>query len=220
MAIRAFVFDAYGTLFDVRSVTARCEELFPKKGAALNTIWRTKQLEYSWLRTLMGQYADFWQITGNALKFALAGLNLEYTREQFQYLLESYLHLAPYEDTAVALEKLSRYRKAILSNGTPSMLETVVQNANLTEYFEQLLSVDEVKNYKPQPSVYELAPAKLGLAKSSIAFVSANGWDVAGAKNFGFYVFWLNRLNAPLEELGVKPDATIQTLTQLGDFLF
>lgn len=220
MAIKAFVFDAYGTLFNIGSLAARCEEVFPGKGDSLNALWRSKQLEYTWLRSLMGRYEDFWLVSGAALQYGCAALELTPNRTQLEYILDGYRSVAPYEDTAQALSALKRYRRAILSNGNPAMLSAAVTSAGLDGYFESVISVDEAKIYKPHPSVYELAPQKLGVPKSQIAFVSANGWDVAGAKAFGFYVFWINRLNAPIEELGVRPDGIIKSLSELDNYLF
>jgi 2-haloacid dehalogenase len=220
MPVRAFVFDAYGTLFNIGSLATRCEEIFPGKGAALNTLWRSKQLEYTWLRSLMGRYEDFWLVSGSSLQYACAALSLTPNRAQLEHILNGYRSIAPYDETVTALANLKRYRRAILSNGSPAMLAAAVTNAGLDGQFEAVISVDEAKIYKPHPSVYELALQKLSLPKSQIAFVSANGWDVAGAKAFGFYVFWINRNDAPIEELGVKPDGIIKSLTELDNYLF
>ncbi|HEX2913845.1 MAG TPA: haloacid dehalogenase type II [Chloroflexia bacterium] len=214
--LKAFVFDAYGTLFDVRSVQSRCEEVFPGYGAAITTMWRTKQLEYSWLRSLMNRYADFWQVTEDGLRYTCLALGLEPDQTALERIMESYLSIAPYPDTGQALQALAPYPLAILSNGTPSMLEAAVRNAGLEAVFSAVLSVDEIQIYKPHPSVYGLATAKLNLPPEEIAFVSSNGWDVAGAKAFGFYVCWLNRTNAPVEELDVRPDLIIASPLELA----
>jgi 2-haloacid dehalogenase len=213
---KAYVFDAYGTLFDVYSVLARCEELFPGHGAQLTTLWRAKQLEYTWLRSLMGRYEDFWQITGNSLAYACQALGLPCVPEQLDHLRQAYLSLSPFPDSAAALEALVGTPCAILSNGTPEMLRSLVHRAGLERRFEHVLSVDAVKTYKPHPAVYQLAVSHLGLERHEIVFVSSHGWDVIGAKAFGFQAYWLNRSNAPLEVLGARPDRIIRTGLEIG----
>ncbi len=218
MKIEAFVFDAYGTLFDVRSVYSTCEAIFPGKGEAITVLWRTKQLEYSWLRTLMQRYEDFWHLTEDGLRYTCRFLGLAASEAQLDQMLQAYYHLQVYPDVIPALDKLAQEGRklAILSNGSPAMLAAVVQNSGLDKRLDQIISVDEVRRFKPDPVVYALAPEKLGLAKEQIAFVSSNGWDVAGAKNFGFRVFWINRTGAPIEELTVTPDHII---SGAGDLL-
>ena len=215
---KAFVFDAYGTLFEVRSVLARCEESFPGHGAAITTLWRTKQLEYSWQRSLMERYVDFWQVTQEGLQYACRTLGLSLTAEKTGHIMQSYLMLEPYPETKAALAQLQNWPLAILSNGSPSMLEALVSYNGLSDKFTHVISVDEARIYKPHPAVYRLVPAKLGLPVEEIGFVSANGWDAAGGKAFGFQVFWINRQKAPVEELGVKPDAIVSSLLELVDF--
>lgn len=217
--IQAFVFDAYGTLFDVHSVIEACNQAFPGQGQALSQLWRAKQLEYTWLKTLMGHYEDFWQVTEAALTFACKALNLQAPCDPRPQLLAAYLRLDPYPEVMEALASLAPLPLVILSNGSPRMLAAVVKNADLTEKFTQVLSVDEVKVYKPSPAVYELAPRKLGISKEAICFVSSNSFDVIGAKAFGFQVCWVNRTNAPLDELGFVPDVRIHRLTELKHFL-
>ena len=219
MKTEALVFDAYGTLFDVYSVQAKCEEIYPGRGEDLTRLWRTKQLEYSWLRSLMGRYEDFWKLTEESLRFACRFLGVRPGLEQIEELMQSYLQLEAFPETGKVLEKLSATPRAILSNGAPAMLEAVVRHNGLTKQFDQVLSVDELKIYKPHPSVYQLAVDRLGVPKENIAFVSSNGWDVAGAKTFGFRVFWLNRQGAPVEELGVQPDAIIKSPLELIDMV-
>ncbi len=213
--IKAFVFDAYGTLFDVRSVLVRCEELFPAHGADLTTLWRTKQLEYTWLRALMGRYEEFWQITQDGLVFACRSLGLASTHDQIEQLMEAYLTLSPFPEIAAALEALGNVPCSILSNGTPSMLDGVVRNAGLAGRFQHVLSVDHVRTYKPHPIVYQLAETRLGIRREEIGFVSSNGWDAAGGKAFGFQAFWLKRQNAPSEVLGVQADRIIHSAMEL-----
>jgi 2-haloacid dehalogenase len=211
---KAYVFDAFGTLFDTTSVLARCEETFPGQGPELTALWRSKQLEYSWLRCLMGRYEDFWTLTRDGLTFACHALHLRIDQDRLDHLLEGYFTLEPFPDTAV-LTRLGDIPRAILSNGSPTMLNAVVSNSGLTSRFQHVLSVDAVKSYKPSPDAYRIATDCLGLEAKDIVFVSSNGWDVAGAASFGFRACWLNRQNAPLEMLGQKPEAIIRTLGDL-----
>jgi 2-haloacid dehalogenase len=213
--IKALVFDAYGTLFDVHSVISACDQSFPGHGAALSQAWRAKQLEYTWLRSLMGRYKDFWQVTESALVFACKSLGLPCTPETRAKLMETYLHLNPFPEVQQSLRALSGYSLAILSNGSPRMLKAAVESAGLKGVFSRILSVDDAKIYKPSPRVYRLAPQKLRVATSAIGFISANFWDIAGAKAFGFHTYWVNRSKAPVEELGLVPDATLNSLADL-----
>jgi 2-haloacid dehalogenase len=213
--IRALVFDAYGTLFDPHSVRDECERLFPGKGAQLSQIWRTKQLEYTWLRSLMNRYEDFWRVTEDALRFSSASLSLSCGDEQRDKLMQEYLRLKAFPEVPEALTKLADRPLLILSNGSPHMLKAVVENAGLTSPFSAVLSVDAVKTYKPAPQVYELAVKVTALDNSDIGFVSSNGWDIAGAASFGFQTFWVNRTGATTEELGVTPDAVLKSLAEL-----
>ncbi len=214
--IKALVFDAYGTLFDPHSVQAECERLFPGFGADLSRSWRAKQLEYTWLRSLMNRYEDFWQVTDAALRFACTGLRLKCSTDQRGKLMEQYLRLQAYPDVREALHSLAGRPLVILSNGSPQMLRPLVENAGLGKAFAGLLSVDAVKIYKPSPLVYELALKETRLEKAAIAFVSSNSWDIAGAASFGFQTFWINRSGAMADELGVQPDATLSNLAELA----
>jgi len=214
--VKALVFDAYGTLFDVRSVLSRCEEVFPGHGSNLTGLWRTKQLEYTWLRSLMGKYEDFWQVTQDGLVFACRSLGLAASQDQIDHLMEAYLRLSPFPEIAAALEVLSTVPCSILSNGSPKMLYSVVRNAGLEGRFQHILSVDEVRTYKPSPTVYQLAESHLGIRREDIGFVSSNCWDVAGGKAFGFEAYWLNRQEAPAEVLGFEADRVIRTATELA----
>ena len=213
--IKALVFDAYGTLFDVHSVISVCDQTFPGHGAALSQAWRAKQLEYTWLRSLMGGYKDFWQVTESALIFACRSLGLSCPPDIRARLMESYLHLNPFPEVQQTLRDLSDYSLAILSNGSPRMLKAAVESAGLTGIFSRVISVDEAKIYKPSPRVYRLGPQKLHVAASAIGFISANFWDIAGAKAFGFHPYWINRSKAPADELGLLPDATLASLADL-----
>jgi 2-haloacid dehalogenase len=217
--VRAIAFDAYGTLFDVHSVIAQCDLAFPGRGAELSKLWRAKQLEYTWLRSLMGRYEDFWAVTESALKFACRSLNLACPPHTSKELMESYLHLDPFPDVQSTLPRLSPYKLAILSNGSPKMLSAVVENAGLTGRFHDVISVDEVKIYKTSPRAYNLVPQHLNISKSEVAFVSSNSWDIAGAKNFGFWTCWVNRSKLAEDDLGFRPDVTVDTLDGLVDAL-
>lgn len=213
--IHAFVFDAYGTLFDPLSVRTRAEELFPGRGAELCQLWRAKQLEYSWLRSLMQRYQDFWSITGDALAFACRALRIPCNPQQRDALLNGYLRLETFPEVKGALQRLSGRQLAILSNGSPEMLRAVVEFNGLASLFEFVLSVDTLRLFKPHPFVYRMAVEQLRIPKESIGFVSSNFWDIAGAGSFGFQTFWLNRGQLPADELGVTPTATLQTLADL-----
>jgi 2-haloacid dehalogenase len=211
----ALVFDAYGTLFDVHSVTAAAESLWPGKGAALSQLWRTKQLEYTWQRSLMGRYEDFAHVTAAALDYACAALDLPVEEAQRAQLLKAYLHLATFPEVTAALRRLHGIRLAILSNGSPAMLEPVVFNADLHGLITDVLSVDEVKVFKPDPRVYRIAVDRLGVPAKAIGFVSSNCWDALGAKAFGFRTFWVNRAGAPVDRLGLEPDHVLASLAEL-----
>lgn len=217
--ISALVFDAYGTLFDVHSVARLAESLFPGKGAALSAAWRTKQLEYTWLRSLMRRYEDFNRVTADSLAWAMESLGIPPERrdEAARALADEYRRLAVFPEVPAALEALSRRcALAILSNGHPGMLEAVVDHNGLRERFRGgVLSVHKAQVFKPAPEVYAIAEEALGVPRSLMGFVSSNGWDAAGAKTFGFRVFWVNRSGAPVERLGVQPDAIIGNLGEI-----
>ncbi|MGH8707682.1 MAG: haloacid dehalogenase type II, partial [Burkholderiales bacterium] len=190
MRPQALVFDAYGTLYDVHSVIRRCDEYWPEKGAALSQLWRQKQLEYTWQRSLMRHYVPFSQITREALDYACESLKLALDAAKSDALMQEYLKISPYPDVPGALAKL-KGKKAILTNGSPDMIEPLVKHSGLK--FDAVLSVDAVKQFKPVPEVYQLAVDRLGVAKEYIGFVSSNCWDALGAKSFGFTVYWINR---------------------------
>jgi len=218
LEISALVFDAYGTLFDVHSVTRRAEALFPGKGAALSAAWRTKQLEYTWLRTLMGRYEDFSRVTASSLEWTFEHLGLAADESARRELADEYRRLAVFPEVPAALERLAAHRPlAILSNGHPDMLNAVVEHNGLGDRFRGgVLSVHAAKRFKPEPAVYRIAEEALGVTRSMMGFVSSNGWDAAGAKSFGFRAFWVNRSGAPVERLGVRPDATVANLEELA----
>ncbi len=210
------VFDAYGTLFDVASAAARAAPELGERGKPLAELWRAKQLEYTWLRSLMGRHADFWKVTGDALDYALGSLGIE-DRDLRMRLLSAYERLDPYPDARGALERLRKggLRLAILSNGAPRMLAASAQHAGLAPLLDEVISVEEVGVYKPHPSVYRLAPQRLGVWASEIAFVSANGWDACAAKAFGLRVAWCNRAGQPPERIPELPDVAIRSLGEL-----
>ena len=218
-ALKALVFDAYGTLFDVHSVIAECEALFPGKGASLSQLWRGKQLEYTWLRSLMGRYVDFSAITRAALTTACSMLRLELSDPAARRLTDAYLILEPFPDAMDTLTRLRGRKLAILSNGSPAMLDAVVRHAQLDRLLDAVLSVDALRIFKPHPSVYAYAAERLRMSAGAIGFVSSNFWDVAGATSFGFRTFWINRAGTAPDDLGCRPAAVLSQLADLPALL-
>jgi 2-haloacid dehalogenase len=218
--IKAIAFDAF-TVFDARPITALAEELFPGRGTELSNLWRTRQFEYTWLRTLYGRYADFWQVTQDSLEFAARMLKLELTDEKRRRLMNSYLELKPFPDVPGALQAMKNagLRLAFLANLTPQMLDAATKSSKLEGIFEYNLSTDAVKVYKPDARAYQMAIDNFDLPREEILFAAFGGWDAAGAKNFGYPTFWVNRLNLPVEQLDVAPDGIGATLTALVDFV-
>ena len=214
MAIRGYVFDAYGTLFDVHAVV-EAGRAITTDPAALSAAWRQKQLEYTWLRALMGRYEDFWAVTAAALRHAVRRLGLTASEAELARLMDAYLSLACFPEVRPALERLAGRPRAILSNGAPRMLAAAVASSGLGPHLEHVISVDAVRTYKPSPRVYALGPETLGVAAGELLFVSSNAWDVAGAKAFGYRVAWCNRAGAPEEELGLPADLVVRGLDQL-----
>lgn len=209
----ALVFDAYGTLYDVHSVTARAETFFPGKGAQLSQLWRTKQLEYTWLRSLMGTYVNFNVVTADALRYASEALALGASETQIAALLDQYVHLDTFPEVKGALAALKAGRKlAILSNGAPDTLGALVKNSGLDPVLDAVLSVDSIGVFKPDMRIYRMAEQTLDIPKARIGFVSSNCWDAIAAKNYGFAVFWINRMNAPADRHGPQPDYIVKTL--------
>ncbi len=215
-ATRACVFDAYGTLFDLTSAARRCADALGDRADALGALWRTRQLEYTWLRSLMGAHADFWQVTGESLDYALAVLGIADAALRAR-LMDAFLHIQAYPDAVTVLDALKRARRpaAILSNGSPRMLSAAVASAGLGHLLDHVLSIEEAGIYKPHPRVYELAVRRLGVAAEHICFVSSNGWDAAGAAQFGFKAVWANRGGAPRERLPGEPVAELSGLDRL-----
>jgi 2-haloacid dehalogenase len=191
-------------LFDVHSVIALCNRKFPGQGAELSKLWRAKQLEYTWLRSLMGRYEDFWIVTESALVFACRSLGLTCPAETRRELMECYLHLDTFPEVKSALAELRKHKLAILSNGSPRMLAAGVESARLKGVFADVISVEEVKIYKSSPRVYALASQHLAVPDNAIAFVSSNFWDIAGAKCFGFWTCWVNRGKLLEDEFGTQ----------------
>ena len=216
----ACVFDAYGTLFDILSASRRCRDALGDKAEALGQLWRTRQLEYSWLRSLMGAHADFWQVTGEALDFAMASLGITDAALRDR-LMDLFLHIEAYADARRALEALKRARRpaVILSNGSPSMLAAAAKSAGIDGLLEAALSVESAKIYKPHRTVYELVTLYLKLRPERVCFVSSNGWDAAGAAHFGFRAVWANRAGAPRENLPGTLAAEIRDLDALPNLL-
>lgn len=214
--MKALVFDAYGTLFDVHSVIEACDREFPGKGAVLSQQWRAKQLEYTWLRSLMHQYQDFWQVTEAALEYACRAHGLALEAPAKKRLMDGYLHLAAYPEVRESLTSLAGRPLLILSNGSPQMLSSLVENSGLKGIFAHVLSVHAVKVYKPNPATYQLAATKTKLERAAIGFVSSNFWDISGAGAFGFKTFWINRTGATPDALGYSPGATLANLSELA----
>ncbi len=214
MAIRGYVFDAYGTLFDVHSVIEAGRAL-TSDPLALSALWRQKQLEYTWLRSLMGRYEDFWAVTEAALRHALRRLGIAAGPADVARLMDAYNRLACFPEVPEALARLAGRPRAILSNGAPRMLAAAVASSGLGAALDHVISVDRVRIYKPAPAVYALGPETLGVPAAELLFVSSNAWDVAGAKAFGYRVAWCNRLGAPEEELGVRADYVVSNLLEL-----
>lgn len=213
--IQLLAFDAYGTLFDVHSVTALAEGLFPGEGAALSQLWRTKQLEYTWLQALMRRRDDFAGVTRAALEYAAEARRLTLTSQARSALLDQYLKLEPFPEVREALAALGGVRKIILSNGTSAMLEPLVRHTGLESFFEAIVTVDEVGTYKPSPEVYARVEARTGVTASRSALVSSNCWDAIGAQNAGFRTIWVNRAGAPVDRHAPPPERIVRSLAEV-----
>src|SRR3954451_2327151 len=241
--IKAVVFDAYGTLYDIQSVASVTEQAFPGYGDIITQIWRIKQLEYTWLRSLMRRYQDFAVVTADSLAYTLRVLGLPHDEAMFALLLDKYLHLDLYPDALAALGAMKDRKLAILSNGSPDMLNALVTNSGLDHLLDAVLSVDASKTFKPSPAGYALIESGLGVAAAEVLFVSSNPWDACGAKSFGLNVAWIERVTpeamaaacatsdlvAPLtmfkalrtqmDELDLAPDHRIHALSELPPLL-
>jgi 2-haloacid dehalogenase len=239
MSIKAVVFDAYGTLYDIQSVAAVTEEAFPGYGEMITQVWRIKQLEYTWLRSLMRRYQDFSVITADSLAYTLRVLGLKHDAGVFERIMQKYLHLDLYPDAAAALAALRGRKLAILSNGSPGMLNALVHNSGLDRVLDATISIDSRKIFKPAPDAYTLIESVLRVPPAEVLFVSSNPWDACGAKAFGLNVAWIERVTpeamalacvkndsvAPLtmfkairtqmDELGLEPDYRIHALAEL-----
>ncbi|MGY3440394.1 MULTISPECIES: haloacid dehalogenase type II [unclassified Bradyrhizobium] len=239
MTIKAIVFDAYGTLYDIQSVAEITEDAFPGYGDIITQVWRIKQLEYSWLRTLMRRYQDFAAVTRASLAYTLRSLGLQYDEATFARIIDKYQHLALYPDAVAALEAMKDKKLAILSNGSPDMLNALVRNSGLDRLLDATISVDAHKVFKPAPEAYTLIEEVLKVPPAEVLFISSNPWDACGAKAFGLTVAWIERVTpeamalacvesetiAPLtmfkalrtqmDELGVVPDHRIHGLAEL-----
>ena len=240
MTIRALVFDAYGTLYDVQSVRGLATTLCGNKGELVTQIWRLKQLEYTWLRGLMREYEDFWPVTRAALEFALESVGVLPTPTLCDRLMEKYLDLDLYPEAREALASLNGYKLAILSNGSAKMLDALVKASGVAPLLADVISVDRARTFKPDPRCYELVTPALGIAKHEVLFVSSNGFDVSGAKQFGFRVAWIERGGGPgapmssdvgpaefykllrgrAERLGHQADFRIKALTDLPAIVY
>ena len=215
--IKAIAFDLYGTLFDVHSVAVQCDEQFPGRGQEISNVWRQKQLEYTWLRSLMNRYIPFEHVTEEALRFTIRHLGLELDERACRSLSDAYLRLQAYPEVPDALRALRDrgLKLAILSNGSPHSIDAVVTNAGLRNSFDHLLSVDPVRVYKPDNRAYELAEQTFGVGRREILFVSSNAWDATGARYFGFPTCWINRGGKTFEEMGQRPDWEVNGLDRL-----
>jgi 2-haloacid dehalogenase len=216
MKPKAFVFDAYGTLFDVHSVVLRDGNNIAGDPHAFSALWRQKQLEYTWLRSLMGHYRDFWDVTEAALRSAVRQLDIKADEAQLGRLMQAYLSPSAFSDTRPALEALRGVPLAILSNGSPKMLEAAVRHSGLESIIAEIISVDRVSTYKPSPRVYALGAEILSLPAADILFISSNWWDAAGAKQSGYRVCWCNRSAAEMEFAEYAPDLTVTRLDQIA----
>lgn len=221
MTIQAIIFDAYGTLFDVYSIGHLAEKLFPQHGATLAALWRDKQIEYTHLRTMCSMYKPFWQVTQDALVFSCRKLGLDLNLDAQQALMSQYAKLPSFPECVSVLQQLQArgFKLAVLSNGNSHMLDAVVKAAGMQPLFSHLLSVDSVQKYKTAPEAYQIGIDLFGVAPKKILFVSSNCWDVCGANWFGYQTFWVNRANAPLEELGVTPNGQGSSLADLLSFV-
>ena len=217
--IKAIIFDAYGTLFDVNSAAEKCKDKIGAKWEGFANFWRTTQLEYTWLRSLMGRHKDFWQITEDSLDKSMKTFDIDSSMKS--ELLNLYKVLSPFKEVPETLKKLKEknFKLAILSNGTPSLLKELVESNNLDNLFDDLFSIEEVGIYKPDSKVYELPIKKYKIKSNEIAFLSANTWDVSGGGNYGYHSIWVNRNNNIFDNLDYKPNNQVKNLSELVDLI-
>ena len=213
--VKAIIFDAYGTLFDVNSAAEKCKDKIGDKWEPFANFWRTTQLEYTWLRSLMGRHKDFWQVTEDSLDKSMKAFNIDSSMKN--ELLNLYKILSPYKEVSETLKALKekKFKLAILSNGTPSLLNELVKSNNLNDLFDDIFSIEEVRVYKPASKVYDIPVKKYKIKKDEIAFLSANTWDVSGGGNYGYQAIWVNRNNNIFDNLDFKPKLEIKNLSGL-----
>ena len=213
--VKAIIFDAYGTLFDVNSAAEKCKDKIGSKWEAFANFWRTTQLEYTWLRSLMERHKDFWQVTEDSLDKSMKAFNIDLSMKD--ELLNLYKVLSPYKEVPETLKTLKekKFKLAILSNGTPSLLKELVKSNNLNNLFDDIFSIEEVGVYKPDSKVYDIPVKKYKIKKDEIAFLSANTWDVSGGGNYGYQAIWVNRNNNIFDNLDYKPISEIKSLKEL-----
>ena len=213
--VKAIIFDAYGTLFDVNSAAEKCKDKIGGKWEAFANFWRTTQLEYTWLRSLMERHKDFWQVTEDSLDKSMKAFNIDLSMKD--ELLNLYKALSPYKEVPETLKTLKKknFKLAILSNGTPSLLEELVKSNNLDNLFDDIFSIEEVGVYKPSSKVYDIPIKKYQIEKSEVAFLSANTWDVSGGGNYGYQSIWVNRNNNIFDNLDYEPKNQIKNLKDL-----
>ena len=213
--IKAIIFDAYGTLFDVNSAAEKCKDKIGAKWESFANFWRTTQLEYTWLRSLMGRHKDFWQITEDSLDKSMKTFNIDTSMKN--ELLNLYKGLSPFKEVPETLKKLKEknFKLAILSNGTPSLLKELVKSNNFDNLFDDLFSIEEVGVYKPNSKVYDLPIKKYKIKSNEVAFLSANTWDVSGGGNYGYKSIWVNRNNNIFDNLDYKPNNEVKNLSEL-----
>ena len=217
--IKAIVFDAYGTLFDVNSAAEKCKGKIGDKWEGFANFWRTTQLEYTWLRSLMKKHKDFWQVTEDSLDKSMKTFKIDSSMKS--ELLNLYKVLSPYPEVKEVLKRLKvkEYKLAILSNGTPTLLSELVKSSNLENIFDDLFSVEEVRIYKPDAKVYDLPIKKYQIKPDEVAFLSANTWDVSGGGNYGYNAIWVNRNNNIFDKLDYEPKNEIKNLKQLIEII-
>lgn len=213
MTIKAVVFDAYGTLYDIQSVASVTEQAFPGYGEVITQVWRMKQLEYTWLRSLMERFEDFSAVTRESLRYTLDALGLSHDGATLDRIMDKYLHLDPYPDAKTTLAALTGYKRAILSNGSQPMLDALVRNSDFASLLDATLSVDAARTFKPSPKTYALVERELGVKPDQVAFVSSNPFDASGAKSFGFKVAWIERVAGPALATEAQSPKAIGPLT-------